>query len=55
MLMLLSFATLLVQAADGAYPSGSTGLEWMPVASFVVPAVLLVALVYLSSKKTVRR
>jgi hypothetical protein len=51
----LSFLPVLaLQAgrfAEGA-PQG-TSLEWMPIASFIVPAVLLVVLVYLGSRKTV--
>lgn len=34
-------------------PSIPTGLEWMPIASLVVPALLLIALVYVGRKTTV--
>lgn len=51
---LLAFLALLQEAAP--MPSSSpTGLEWMVVASVVVPAVLLAVLIYLGSKTTVRR
>jgi len=33
-------------------PSG-TGLEWMTVAALVVPAILLVVLVYVGQKQTI--
>lgn len=46
---------LLLQAAGAPAPSAPTGLEWMLIASVVVPAVLLVALVYLGSRRTVQR
>lgn len=48
-------AMLLLLQNAASYPSVSTGLEWMTVASVVVPAILLVVLIYLGSKKTVRR
>lgn len=41
---------LNAQAMDVA---GGVGLEWMPVASIVVPAVLLLVLLYLGSRNTV--
>ena len=47
--------SLLPQATEPAYPSMPTGLEWMPIASVIVPAVLLAMLIYLGSKNTVRR
>lgn len=36
-----------------AGPSLSTGLEWMPLASFVLPALLLVLILWLGSRHTV--
>jgi hypothetical protein len=47
--------TLLLQRA-AAFSSGAplgTGLEWMTVAAVVLPAALLVALVYAGSRNTV--
>ncbi len=41
---------LYVQAAD--VPHG-TGLEWMPIASVVVPVLLLLAIILLGSRNTV--
>ena len=41
---------LYAQAAD--VPHG-VGLEWMPIASLIVPAVLLVLIIYLGSRNTV--
>lgn len=41
---------LLSQLAD--VPHG-VGLEWMPIASILVPAVLILALIYLGSRNTV--
>lgn len=46
----------LVRFQDGflaSAPSDGTGMEWMTVLSVVVPAVLIVVLVYIGSKKTV--
>jgi hypothetical protein len=40
-------------AAPADLPSSGTGLEWMTVASVVVPAVLIVVLVWLGTRKTV--
>ena len=40
-----------VQQAE-AHASG-TGLEWMVIASVLLPAVLLLVLIYLGSKQTV--
>lgn len=51
----LCFMLLLPQRA-AAFSSGAplgTGLEWMTVAAVVLPAVLLVALVYIGSRDTV--
>lgn len=50
MLTLLSLA-LLQDTARTVTPG--TGLEWMPIASVVVPAVLLVVIVYLGSSRRV--
>lgn len=43
---------LLLQVARPLEPI-STGNEWMIVASVVIPAVLVVVLVYLGSRNTV--
>ncbi len=43
-------ALLALQAPD--VPHG-VGLEWMPILSFVVPAVLLLIIIYVGSKNTV--
>ena len=55
MATVISLLALLPQAADADYTSMATGLEWMPIASVIVPAVLLAVLVYLGGKNTVRR
>ncbi len=39
-------------ALQAATPIG-TGLEWMPVLSFVVPVVVLLLIIYLGGKNTV--
>ncbi|MFB6273244.1 MAG: hypothetical protein ABEL51_10160 [Salinibacter sp.] len=39
-------------AFDATAPTG-TGLEWLTVGSILVPAVLLVVLVYLGAEETV--
>ena len=39
-----------LQAADVPY---GVGLEWMPLLSLIVPAVLLIVIIYLGSKNTV--
>ena len=41
---------LYAQAMD--VPHG-VGLEWMPIASLIVPALLLVIVIYLGSRNTV--
>jgi hypothetical protein len=41
---------LFAQAAD--VPHG-VGLEWMPIASLLVPALLIVVLIYFGSRNTV--
>lgn len=46
---------LFFQQTVQTYPSEATGLEWMVVASVVVPAVLLAVLIYLGGKSAVRR
>lgn len=53
--IMLLLLVLFPQAVNSSYPSMPTGLEWMPIASVVVPAVLLGVLVYLGGKNTVRR
>ena len=55
MATVISLLALLPQAATADPPSMATGLEWMPIASVIVPAVLLAVLVYLGGKSTVRR
>ena len=55
MLHVMMTLFLLLQAAARPYPSMSTGLEWMVMASFIVPAVLLAVLIYLGSRSAVRR
>lgn len=55
MLLAMMLMLLLLQDAGRTYPSTSTGLEWMVIASVVVPAVLLAVLIYLGSKHTVHR
>lgn len=55
MISIMMALLLLLQTADGTYPSMPTGLEWMVIASVLVPAVLLVVLAYLGGKNTVRR
>ncbi len=42
-------AALLALTLDGY----GTGLEWMPVASVVVPLVLLMVVIWLGSRNTV--
>ncbi|MFB6248943.1 MAG: hypothetical protein ABEL97_10285 [Salinibacter sp.] len=51
----LLLALLLLQrtAAFGSGAPLGTGLEWMTVAAVVLPAVLLVLLVYAGSRTTV--
>jgi len=53
--MFMLLALFVAQATGEVYPSMSTGLEWMVIASVLVPAVLLVVLIYLNGKGTVRR
>ena len=44
----------IVAALLGPTPEGfGTGLEWMPIASVVVPLVLLVVVIWLGSRNTV--
>jgi hypothetical protein len=52
MLFVLILAALL-QSSSSSLPSAPTGLEWMPIASIVVPAVLLVVLVWLGQRRRV--
>jgi hypothetical protein len=47
------FAILPQGAFDAANAPGGTGLEWMTVTAVVIPALLIVALVYLGTKSTV--
>jgi hypothetical protein len=53
--MSIIMGLLFLQTPENTYPSMSTGLEWMVVASVLVPAVLLAVLVYLGGKNTVKR
>ncbi len=52
-MLLLSFLLSALQPAAPAMESSATGLEWMVIASVVVPAVLIVALIWLGSRRTV--
>ncbi len=52
----MEIATLLpLLQASSSMQSMATGLEWMPIASVIVPAVLLAVLVYIGSQTTVQR
>ena len=56
--VLFALASLLQQSSSSSSPaqpvsSASTGLEWMPIASVVVPAVLLVVLVWWGQRSRV--
>ncbi len=42
-------ALLLAQSADSA----GVGLEWMPIAAVIIPAVLLVAILWYGSRNAV--
>ncbi len=54
--MMATVIFLLALLPQGAHAdSMATGLEWMPIASVIVPAVLLAVLVYLGGRSTVRR
>jgi uncharacterized protein (TIGR03382 family) len=48
---LTALATFVWQSSS--LPSAPTGLEWMPIASVIVPAVLLVVLVWLGRRRRV--
>ena len=50
---LLLALMILLQRSSQELPSQSTGLEWMPIASVVVPAILLVVLVWLGQRRRV--
>lgn len=52
-LLAIILLALQAQRTSEALPSSPTGLEWMPIASVIVPAVLLVALIYLGSRRRV--
>ena len=41
------------QQAEGVFTSTATGLEWMVIASFLVPAILLAVLIFLGADRTV--
>ena len=49
---LLAFAAILQQSSPSV-TSAPTGLEWMTVASVVVPAVLLLVIVWLGQRSRV--
>lgn len=49
--MLLLLNTMAALPAETT--ASGTGLEWMVVASFLVPAVLLAVLLYLGARHTV--
>lgn len=53
-LMLSLLATLQSAASSFNTEATGTGLEWMTIAAFVVPAILCAALVYIGTKNTVR-
>ena len=53
MLLLSMLIAALPQAASAQAESMPTGLEWMVIASVVVPAVLLAVLIYLGQRRTV--
>lgn len=55
MLLTIVAILLLLQDAGQTHTSMPTGLEWMAIASIVVPAILLIVLIYLGSENTVRR
>lgn len=52
---MLLLVLLLFQQGAGVVPNAplGTGLEWMTLAAVLVPALLLVVLVYVGAEKTV--
>jgi hypothetical protein len=52
-LMILATTVLQEAATSQANASTGTGLEWLTVGSVVIPAVLLVVLVYWGARETV--
>lgn len=50
--MVVLVLSILQGAAEFETTQPGTGLEWMVFAAVVVPAILLVALVYLMSRKS---
>ena len=46
-------ALFLAQTAAGTAASTGVGLEWMPIAAVVIPAVLLVAIWWYGSRNAV--
>lgn len=52
-MLLTALALLQRSAAFGADAPTGTGLEWMTVWAVLLPALLLVVLVYLGNRKTV--
>lgn len=47
------FLVSALQETAAPVESAPTGLEWMTIASVVVPAVLIAVLLYLGSRRTV--
>jgi len=52
---MILFSLLLFQQSAGFFTDAplGTGLEWMALAAVLVPAILLVALVYIGADRTV--
>ncbi len=46
-------ALLLAQTAAGTAASTGIGLEWMPIASVIIPAVLLIGIWWYGSRNAV--
>ena len=51
--LLFALTTFLQQSSSPSLPTSPTGLEWMPVASIIVPAVLLLVLVWWGQRSRV--
>ena len=47
------FWMLLADSPRQAIESAPLGIEWMPIASVLVPAILLAVIVYMGSKEAV--
>jgi len=50
---LSAMSTLLLAAQSESVTSIPLGLEWMPIASIIVPAVLLAIIIYMGSSQAV--